>query len=541
MKKVFLEDLPKRGNTIDWKKSVGLKVYFTYNNINDYVTIVDYVSMNNILVRYKDKEMVFNTSTFKRCPFGSLLGVYIMDHIYEKGDIIDNSKSKIKILEKIRYGKGNGRGYKYVCLDCGNEDMIFEYQIKKGVGCNVCTINPRKALVGVNDISTTAPWLVDYLFDKNDAYKYTQSSGKSIKFKCPVCGDIRTRTIDKVYQRGFSCISCGDGFSIPFKFMTNILKESNIKFKTEYSPEWCSYEINGSMRTGRYDFYIPSKKIIIETDGAFHKIDNSMNGQTKEESGKIDKIKDNLAFKNGIEVIRIDCSITDFDYMKANIEKNKRFREVVNIDSIDLQQCYIKAQGSNLVDSCDMWNKNTFSIKDIAKTLGIDRTTVRRYLKEGMNLGICDYTVEKSKEKVIKNRKGRKVSILCVNNGVTYESIKNLMELSESHFGVKLERGRIIDVCRGRRDNYKGLIFEYKNGINSGLNMKNEIICINDGVIFKSYDECLRYYMNAGHNISKRNISDNCRNISRKTKCGLIFKYVSDLTEEEKLKYNIIQ
>ena len=40
MRKVFLENLPKRGSLINWKKSVGLKVHFIYDDIEDDIEII---------------------------------------------------------------------------------------------------------------------------------------------------------------------------------------------------------------------------------------------------------------------------------------------------------------------------------------------------------------------------------------------------------------------------------------------------------------------------------------------------------------------
>ena len=42
MKKVFLDDLPKRGKLVDWKNSVGHKVKFIYEKIEDEIEIINY-------------------------------------------------------------------------------------------------------------------------------------------------------------------------------------------------------------------------------------------------------------------------------------------------------------------------------------------------------------------------------------------------------------------------------------------------------------------------------------------------------------------
>ena len=85
--------------------------------------------------------------------------------------------------------------------------------------------------------------------------------------------------------------------------MLNLLEQLNLEFETEYCPQWID--------KSKYDFYIPSKNLIIEMDGAFHYKDNKMSGQTKEKSKKIDNRKDELANKHGLKVIRIDCNYYD--------------------------------------------------------------------------------------------------------------------------------------------------------------------------------------------------------------------------------------
>lgn len=527
MKKVFLDDLPKRGNLVDWKKSVGREVYFEYNDISGKVKILEYVRKNYILVQYNDKTQTYNTSDFRRCAIGNIIGAYNYNFTYNIGDTIKISgEDAYKIINQFRDSRGN-KSYEYMCLKCKNQSTIKEYQIKKGVGCNVCIINPRKVLIGVNDIATTAPWMVDYLCDKDDAYKYTQSSGKRIKFKCPDCGSIKLMSIDKVNNRGFSCLSCGDGFSIPSKFMYNILNESNIDFVVEYSPKWCVYEFRDKTKKGRYDFYIPSKKVIIEMDGGFHKNDNSMSGQTKEESKYIDDAKDILAKRKGIKIIRIDCCKTSFDYISSNLF-NSDIKNFLNLNLIDLKMCYETAQTSKLKEVCMFWENEEKSISKICNKFDISRYTARRYLKEGKKLGICGYTTDLSIQSSNQNRTIKTTSVLCVNNGVIYEGVECLAENSENIFGYKLEKSGIMRVCNGKTKLYKGLKFEYVEKRSTNIKGQCKIICLNDKKIFDDYNECVDYYTRIGYVLNKRNVSDNCRGVSSSTKCGLAFEFIKN-------------
>lgn len=76
MKKVFLDDLPRRNNkkgkNIDWKNSVGYKVHFIYEDIDDYIEILDYIDYK-LIIKYNNKELKINTSNFINANIGKIL------------------------------------------------------------------------------------------------------------------------------------------------------------------------------------------------------------------------------------------------------------------------------------------------------------------------------------------------------------------------------------------------------------------------------------------------------------------------------------
>ena len=59
MKKVFLDDLPRKGKIINWKECTGYKVKFIYDKINGYVEILKYINGNRprLRVKYENNEM----------------------------------------------------------------------------------------------------------------------------------------------------------------------------------------------------------------------------------------------------------------------------------------------------------------------------------------------------------------------------------------------------------------------------------------------------------------------------------------------------
>ena len=66
--------------------------------------------------------------------------------------------------------------YKCKCSICGHETVKIERKMKKGVGCGVCSGAIFKK--GINDIATTAPWMVEWLKNKEDAYNYQRTTNK---------------------------------------------------------------------------------------------------------------------------------------------------------------------------------------------------------------------------------------------------------------------------------------------------------------------------------------------------------------------------
>lgn len=76
MKKVFLDDLPRKNNgkgkNIDWKNSVGYKVHFIYEDIEGDIEILDYIDCK-LNIKYNNKELKINTSNFIKVNIGKIL------------------------------------------------------------------------------------------------------------------------------------------------------------------------------------------------------------------------------------------------------------------------------------------------------------------------------------------------------------------------------------------------------------------------------------------------------------------------------------
>lgn len=262
---------------------------------------------------------------------------------------------------------------------------------------------------------------------------------------------------------------CGDNFSRGHKYIHKLLSQLYIDFIDNYKASWCKYynKYKNKHMSGEYDFFIEDMRLIIEVDGGFHRKDNKMNGQSKDESKYIDNIKDELAKENGYKIVRLDYEIGDF---KENIIKSP-LSKLFNLTKIDWDECEAFSL-SNLVKSvCDRWNnkKEFETTKSLAKEFGLSNTTIHSYIKKGVKIGWCKYS---AKEENIKNnlktaernkvRCSRKVEIF--KNGKSkgvFESITSLCNTSQELFGVRLDIGNVSNICRGKGIQSKGFTFKY--------------------------------------------------------------------------------
>ncbi len=425
-KYIDLTSIPKKGNRFDWAHSIGCSVPFVYGDITDNIVIIDYdLNKYKLTLKYKNQMHSMTIHNFTKCRIGVLLSANKCNHHYKfnNGDTIGN----LKLLIQIRMNKNNSKGYVYQCLKDGYIGRITENDLINGLRCPVCS--NRKVLKGINDMWTTNPELAKLLVNPEDGYRYTRQSNKYTDWKCPICGNIiNHKQICKIDTRGLSCPKCSDGISYPEKFMYILLQQLNIDFEYQYSPKWCKYKFKGKNRTGRYDFYIPSKQIIIEMDGGLGHGNKGTNQLTIKESRIVDSIKDYLADENNIQVIRINCAyelhkeFSRFEYIKNNILHNSvfNFNANINFEKID-KMC----QTSIVYDVCTYYNKHSnLSTQQIGKIFKLSKNSIGGYLKQGTKFGWCNYNPKEQQRKCGLNIAGHnKIKIVCLNTQCVYESI----------------------------------------------------------------------------------------------------------------------
>ena len=126
------------------------------------------------------------------------------------------TKSHNKFVEDLKYINPNIEVVgQYINMDTKlNVKCIIDgYQweadprkLMRGCQCSVCS--NRTVMVGINDIATTRPDLIQYFKYKEDTSKHTSGSEKYIDVVCPVCGYEDNIRIYNLSRFGFSCNGC---------------------------------------------------------------------------------------------------------------------------------------------------------------------------------------------------------------------------------------------------------------------------------------------------------------------------------------------
>mgnify|MGYP005785127711 CR=1 FL=1 len=393
------------------------------------------------------------------------------DYKYEVGQEIHIGNFDAIILSQTK-NQDNRKAYGYRCLKCGYDQGIkTQSLIEKGFGCPCCA--NRVVVKGINDITTTDPWMIPFFQGGyGEASLYSKSCGKEIVPKCPFCGRVvKAQTINQLYGRkGVSCV-CGDGISFPNKIiyflMEQLLDRGLINdFKREYhvAPQNKFFDI--------YFETLDTKKYFVEMDGGLNHGDviKAHNKQSHFKAYPIslfrsDIEKDSLAKDMNIELIRIDCFYSDFDYIASNIRASK-LGTIMDLDQVNWKEveklCY-----SNLVKTVCNYKKEhpDAFVKDAEGVFKLNPETIRVYWDKGNSLGWCKYDRKAEAERSRKARTyyGQSCRVLMINiqSEETFEfrSVSEFARESGKYFTRPLTRKIISNMFQKHDDfikNFEG-------------------------------------------------------------------------------------
>ena len=384
MRKVFLEDLPKRekGNQIDWKNSIGCIVEFIYDDIKGKLEVIDYNSKNGILqLRYNGIEpYLISYNSLVRCGIGNIINKivnfpYLVSLLWEPEDA-------------CKYTKSSGKKINWKCKNCG--EKIKNKRIadvsKQGLSCPKCS----------DGLKIPEKFMFSLLTKLNINFE-TQ---KNFKWSCNV-GHINK-------------------------------KISGTKRYDFYIPS-----LNCIIETHGLQHYKES----------FNRKGKREKSRTLTEEQENDRLKERLAKENSIDdYFVIDCRFSDLKWMKTNILKSKLNRnDILNsLNDKEWEECFESSLGSRVKEACELWNNGVNNTDEISKTMKLNRATVSKYLIKGGIVGWCDYD---PKEEMSKSGKQFCKKIVQLNmDGVfikEWESasearrnVKNTSKISEVCRGV---------------------------------------------------------------------------------------------------------
>ena len=368
----------------------------------------------------------------------------IFELVGNEYEIVDGF-TVIDDMAKFRHNCENGEKHYF--------DMTPTSFIYRGSRCYCENPSISRVIPGFNDIHTTRPDVEEWMHNKEDAYKYSMSSKEKILWDCPDCKNTFEERICNVNSNRLSCPFCSDGISYPNKFMYNSLyqiKDDLDFLDREYNPDWCKFEFNGNKRCGKYDVYfgINGQRYIVEMDGGLGHGNKAHTNSllSQDELLQIDLIKDKLAEEHGIKVIRIDCNYkTDdrYTYILNNV-LNSNLKDIIDLSKIDFDLSNKNSISSLIVKAGELWNQG-LTAGQIRKELKIGEGTVTSYLKTASEIGVCDYSVEKSKAR----SKYRKV--YCTTTNIVFESITSAAKTYDTN------RDGINKCCKGIQK-YSGML-----------------------------------------------------------------------------------
>lgn len=290
--------------------------------------------------------------------------------------------------------KTSNDSYLWECHACGSE-----YQMAVSTrtsGCQNCPYCANRRINHTNCLATTHPNIAKMLAIPLRAYELTYGNFIKEEFICPDCGFRQIKAVYSVVCNGLSCSRCSDGISYPEKFFICLLNELGIYYETQKTFNWSNNK--------RYDFFIPSLNLIIETHGNQHYEGSfgTTGGKSLQEEQYNDEYKKRLAVSNQINnYIVIDCRKSELEYIKNSI-LNSKLLEIYNLNKINWLECHKFACNSNLVKTvCDLWNDGIKNTVEIGKIVKLEQSTVRKYLKQGNELFWCDYGIGKNNKKII--------------------------------------------------------------------------------------------------------------------------------------------
>lgn len=239
------------------------------------------------------------------------------EHVYQIGDIVNDS---LVIINQTRTKRNNQNIKTYEVQSLMYPDAptytVRERDLNDGMKDGYAANRRIYEGNSLYSVEKVRPYLVDVEQAKTIAPK----SRKKIDFKCPECNQQKNMRVSSVSDYGFACQICKVGISYPELFMMAYFKVKKIKYHHQ--------KIFNDFKEGIFDFYIEGIGVI-EAHGAQHYDKNSSWYKNTKAS---DEKKRTYCKKNNLNLIELDCRISDFSFIKNKVKENTLLENILDFE-----------------------------------------------------------------------------------------------------------------------------------------------------------------------------------------------------------------
>lgn len=211
----------------------------------------------------------------------------------------------------------------------------------------------------------------------------------------------------------------------------------------------------------RYDFIIEDNKIIFEVDGKQH--EEGGWETSSYEQNEIDKEKDKLAVQYGYRLIRIPYyKSRDIDYVINSITDN--VKDVFDLSNVSWNEIIHNTLfDTTLIKVSELWKNKSISQKEMSEQLHMGQEKLRNYLKVADKIGLIKYNPKDNQIKTqilnLQSGNAKKMKqVMCINDGKIFKSCAS----AERYYGLTVGKS-VGRVCNGKRKSIKGLKFIFIN------------------------------------------------------------------------------
>lgn len=229
----------------------------------------------------------------------------------------------------------------------------------------------------------------------------------------------------------------------------------------------------------KYDFYIPGLNCIIETNGRQHYSNatgfETFGGRTVEEEQENDRFKKEIALKNDIK------HYIELDCRYSNLRwiknsiTNSELPNLIDLNNINWKECLKNIMSSLAKKACELYN-TTNDIEYISFLMKINRNTILKYIKIGTQLGWCNYNIENSNR--IKSKKiieAKRKPVIVLETLQVFSGCNVLSDNSVKIFKKHLSSSCISLVCRNKQKSCQGYHFRYVDDLTRQERIKFKI------------------------------------------------------------------